>query len=67
MASTNSTLKRTKELDTFVKDVKLDKPGTYSWEDKKWFDGNVLDYSYKCDQCDNSSNAKVSFRSHNEG
>ena len=46
--------------------MKLDKPGNYTWDDRKWFEGNILDYNYTCEQCDGNSDAKVSFRSHNE-
>lgn len=62
---TEINFKKTKDLDSFVKEQKLDKPGTYSWNDRKWFEGNVLGYNYSCEQCSGTSDSKVSFRSHN--
>ena len=44
--------------------MKLDKPGTYSWDDRKWFEGNVFGYNYSCEQCDGTPSSKVSFRFH---
>lgn len=64
MVTNSLGFKKTKDFDSFAKEVKLDKSGTYSWDDRKWYEGNILDYNYTCAQCD-SPESKLSFRSHN--
>ena len=52
----------TKELNKTLNNLKLDAVGNYTWDDRKWFKGNILSYNYTCDQCKDGD--KVRIREH---
>jgi len=43
--------KPTTEFNNDLKSLKFQNQGNYQWQDRKWWNGNVVNYNYSCEQC----------------
>lgn len=54
----------TKVFNQTMSSLKAENKGNYEWEDRQWFDGNVIHYNFSCDECHQGQNPKVRIREH---